>query len=275
MSDFEYLSRISMGQYYPTQSVIHRLNPAVKLAGFSLLILATTLCKPWQGLLLLVAATLALLVVGKISLKYALRGLLAPLPFILVLAVIQVLMASYQSDQAVWFGWGILRVNGVGLLSGGMLCLRFCALVLALTLTSATLSTLELVHGLDILLRPLNRLGLPTGQAAMVIQIMLRFIPSLALNAEKIAKSQAARGAVWGDPHGNLFQRTRQMLPLLLPLFTISLQQADALAEAMLARGYASRSTRSGLKEYGSGWREVVFMLLVLALCSAALFWPF
>lgn len=274
MSDFEYLSKISMGQYFPTHSVIHRLNPAFKLAAFSLLILATTICKPWQGLLLLLVANLALLVIGKISLKYALRGLLAPLPFILVLAVIQVLMISFQSSQADWFSWHFLRVNNAGLISGGVLCLRFFTLVLMLTLTSATLSTLELVHGLDMLFRPLNKLGIPSGQAAMVIQIMLRFIPSLALNAEKIAKSQASRGAVWGDPKGNLFQRTRQMLPLLLPLFTVSLQQADALAEAMLARGYASRSLRTGLHEYDSGWKELLFFLFVLLLCALALFWP-
>ena len=119
-------------------------------------------------------------------------------------------MMSYQSNQPDWFSWHFLRVNNAGLLSGGILCLRFFVLVLLLTLTSATLSTLEIVHGLDILFKPLNRIGIPSGQAAMVIQIMLRFIPSLALNAEKIAKSQAARGAVWGDPKGNLFQKTRQ-----------------------------------------------------------------
>jgi energy-coupling factor transport system permease protein len=275
MSDFEYLSKISMGQYFATHSIIHRLNPAFKLAAFSLLILVTTLCKPWQGLLLLLGAILALLLVGKISLKYALRGLLAPLPFILILAVIQVLMISYQSSPPDWFSWHFLRVNNAGLLPGGILCLRFFVLVLLLTLTSAALSTLELVHGLDLLFRPLNKIGIPSGQAAMVIQIMLRFIPSLALNAEKIAKSQASRGAVWGDPRGNLFQKTRQMLPLLLPLFTVSLQQADALVEAMLARGYASRSTRTGLHEYSSGWKEMLFLLFVLLLCALALFWPF
>ena len=273
MSDFEYLSKISMGQYFATHSVIHRLNPAFKLAAFSLLILATTLCKPWQGLLVLLGATLVMLVISKISLKYALRGLLTPLPFILILAIIQVLMMSYQSNQPDWLSWHFLRVNNAGLLSGGILCLRFFVLVLLLTLTSATLSTLEIVHGLDILFKPLNRIGIPSGQAAMVIQIMLRFIPSLALNAEKIAKSQAARGAVWGDPKGNLFQKTRQMLPLLLPLFTVSLQQADALAEAMLARGYASRNTRTGLREYAVGWKELLFILFILLLCTLALFW--
>ena len=275
MSDFEYLSKISMGQYFPTDSVIHRLNPAFKLAAFSLLILATTICKPWQGLLVLLGSTLALLGISKISLKYALRGLLAPLPFILVLAVIQVLMISYQNSPPDWFTWQFLRVNNAGLLSGGMLCLRFFTLVLLLTLSSSSMSTLELVHGLDILFRPLSKIGIPSGQAAMVIQIMLRFIPNLALNAEKIAKSQASRGAVWGGTRGNFIQKTRQILPLLLPLFTVSLLQADALAEAMLSRDYASRNIRTGLHEYASGWKEVLFILLVLLLCTLALFWSF
>jgi energy-coupling factor transport system permease protein len=275
MSDFEYLSRISLGQYLATNSMIHRLNPGVKLAGFSLMILAMTVCKSWQGLLILFGTALIFLLVSRVSIKYALRGLLTPLPFILILALIQILMVSYQSSQPAWFSWHFLKINWVGLLSGAILCLRFSALLLLLTLSSATLSTLEIVHGLDNLLRPLGKIGIPSGQAAMVIQIMLRFIPSLALNAEKIAKSQASRGAVWGDPKGNLFQKTRQMLPLLLPLFTISLQQADALAEAMLARGYASRNTRTSLKRYTSGINDLIFMTLTMALSGLALFGPF
>jgi energy-coupling factor transport system permease protein len=274
MSDFEYLSRISLGQYFPTHSVLHRLNPGTKLVGFSVLILAMTLCKGWQGLLLLTGLTFLLLILSKISLRYALRGLLAPLPFILFLAVIQVLMVSYQSSQPAWFSWAFVRINAAGLFSAGLLCLRFCALVLLLTLSSGTLSTLELVHGLDILFRPLSKIGIPSNQVAMVIQIMLRFVPSLALNAEKIAKSQASRGAVWGDSQGKLFQRVRQVLPLLLPLFTISLQQADVLAEAMLARGYASRATRTSIKHYAFGLGDVFFFFLVSGATVLALAWP-
>lgn len=275
MSQFEYLGRVSFGQYLPVNSIIHRLNPGIKLAGFSIFVLAVSLSKQLGGLLAAIAAIVILLAFSNISLKYALRGLLAPLPFIFLMAVFQLFLISYQSGETTIFVWNFLMITNSGIQAATAICLRFTGLVLLLTLSSTTLSTLEIVHGIDILLSPLSAIGLQTRSAAMVVQIMLRFIPTLALNAEKIAKSQASRGAVWGDPHGSLLERVKQLLPLILPLFTGSLQQADALANAMLARGYGSQNKRTHMVQYNLSALDGAFLIFIVVLSYLLLFWPF
>ena len=275
MSQFEYLGRVSFGNYLPVNSPIHRLNPGVKLGGFSLLILAVSLSKSLPGLAAAILFILLLLAFSKVPMKYALRGLLTPLPFIVLMAILQVFLTSYQSGETPLAAWKFLMITRSGLLAAAAICLRFSGLVLLLTLASATLSTLEMVHGIDILLSPLNTIGVRTRAAAMMVQIMLRFVPTLALNAEKIAKSQASRGAVWGDRHGSIFERARQLLPLILPLFSGSLRQADALANAMLARGYGAQEKRTHLRQYRLTVWDGCFLIFIAAASWVVLVWPF
>lgn len=275
MSNFEYLDRISFGQYLPSDSSIHKLNPGVKLAGLSALIFAITLTNSMAGLVVGSLFVLLLLVSSKISIKYALRGLLAPMPFILLIAIIQLFLMSYQSEEPALFAWKFLIVNSSGLRSAFLVILRFSTLVLLLTETSGVLSSLELVYGLNILLGPLSILGINSGSAAMMVQIMLRFIPTLTLNAEKIAKSQASRGADWDNPKGKLFHRVKQVFPLLIPLISLSLHQADTLANAMLARAYGASKKRSGLYEYQFVWKDGIFLTMILTMIYFIGFWSF
>jgi energy-coupling factor transport system permease protein len=275
MSNFEYLDRISFGQYLPSGSSIHKLNPGVKLAGLSVLILAVTLTKSMAGLAAGLLFILLLLAISKIPIKHALHGLLSPMPFILVIAIIQLFYISYQSNETAFFIWKFLTINPSGIRSAFLVILRFSILVLLLTETSGVLSSLELVYGLNILLSPLSLLGINTGSAAMIVQIMLRFIPTLTLNAEKIAKSQASRGADWDNPRGKLFQRVKQVFPLLIPLISLSLHQADTLANAMLARAYGASKKRSGLFEYQISWEDVIFLFAILGMIYLIGFWPF
>jgi len=272
MSEFEYLSSLSLGQYLPSGSAIHRVNPGFKLAGYLILILALTLSKQISGLSTEIAFICILLFLSRTPIKFALQGLRTPLPFILLLAVIQLFMVSQRGGEPTYFEWGFLTITRSGIYAAGLLCLRFIGLVLLLTLSSASLSTLEIVHGLDILLSPLSWLGMHTSPVVMTIQIMLRFLPSLAISAEKIAKSQASRGAVWGNRKAGLLQKARQLLPLLVPLFTVSLQQADALANAMLARAYGLRNKRSSLIQYSIKWTDLVFFVLCLTAAFLTLF---
>ena len=275
MSNFEYLDRISFGQYLPSGSSIHKLNPGVKLASFSTLIIAITLTNSMAGLAVALLFVLLLLISSKISIKFALRGLLTPMPFILLIAIIQLFLMSYQSEEPALFTWKFLIINFNGLRSAFLVILRFSTLVLLLTETSGVLSSLELVYGLNILLSPLSLLGINTSSAAMVVQIMLRFIPTLTLNAEKIAKSQASRGADWDNPKRGLFQRVKQVFPLLIPLISLSLHQADTLANAMLARAYGASKKRSGLYEYQFVWKDGIFLFAILIMIYLIDFWPF
>ena len=267
MSQFEYLNRISFGQYLPTGSIIHRLDPRSKILGYTILILALTLSKQIPGLLAAVILIMLLLLISKVPITYALRGLLPPLPFIALLAILQLFITPHPSGDRLLFSYGILSISATSLRFAILLLIRFTGLILLLTLASVTLSTLEMIHGLDLLLKPLNRIGIRTDSAAMVVQIMLRFIPFLAINAEKIAKSQASRGAEWDSSKGGVIRRVRQFLPLIIPLFSVSLQQADTLANAMLARGYGSNVHRTGLREVRFNWMDLIF--LIFSACAA------
>jgi len=267
MSQFEYLNRISFGQYLPTGSIIHRLDPRSKILGYATLILALTLSKYIPGLLAAVILIMLLLLISKVPITYALRGLLPPLPFIALLAILQLFITPHPSGDRLLFSYGILSISATSLRFAILLLIRFTGLILLLTLASVTLSTLEMIHGLDLLLKPLNKIGIRTDSVAMVVQIMLRFIPFLAINAEKIAKSQASRGAEWDSSKGGVIRRVRQILPLIIPLFSVSLQQADTLANAMLARGYGSNVHRTGLYEVRFTWMDLLF--LILSACAA------
>lgn len=265
MSDFEYLQKVTVGQYLPLGSWVHRRDPRVKLVGYALLIIALTLTAHLNGLLIGIATTSLLLILSKIPLRYALRGLLTPLPFLLILAVLQFFITAHSISSVT-----LLKILGAeifpeGVFAGIRLLVRFCVLVILLTVSSVTLSTLEMIHGLELLLKPLKVFGLQTGSAAMAVQITLRFIPFLAINAEKIAKAQASRGAEWGVRKGNLLKRVRQVFPLIIPLFSNSLRQAETLADAMLARGFAGNAKRTSMVEYQISIRDWVFLLLLVS----------
>ncbi|MDP2964578.1 MAG: energy-coupling factor transporter transmembrane component T [Pelolinea sp.] len=265
MSDFEYLQKVTVGQYLPLGSWVHRRDPRVKFVGYALLITALTLTANLHGLLIGIAAAFLLLMLSKTPWKYALRGLLTPLPFLLILAALQLFITPHDISSV-----SLLKILGAGIypegiLAGIRLLVRFCILVIILTVSSATLSTLEIIHGLELLFKPLKIFGLRTGSAAMAVQITLRFIPFLAINAEKIAKAQASRGAEWGVRKGNLLKRVRQVFPLIIPLFSNSLRQAETLADAMLARGYAGNAKRTSMVDYQITIRDWVFLLLLVS----------
>ena len=266
MSQFEFLRSINIGQYLPTASPVHRLDPRVRLVSYFLLVMALTFTRsPW-GLLVGALLVLATLRLARISLNFALRGLLAPLPFLLILALLQVFFNGQPDSGPVFFTIAGLVVGlsdiGVAL----MLLERFSTLVLALSLASYTLSTGELTVGLGYLLRPLARIGLPAHDFVMMLQVSLRFLPLLAQTAERIAKSQAARGADWDAHGGNLLARVRRIIPLIVPMFLVSLRRAETMALAMDARGYGSveqRSSRIVLKATPRDWAVVVFAIVI------------
>ncbi len=274
MSEFEYLARMAVGQYLPVASDLQRLHPVAKLIGFTCLILAATLSVQLSGLMIALTFALLLVLLGRIPLGYALRGLLTPMPFILLLALLQLLLVSYASTQPAYFSWGIITITSSGVLAAIRLCLRFFGLVLLISLAGMCMSSLEWLHALEKIMRPLSFLGMRTEAAVMVVQVMLRFIPTLLVNAEKIAKSQAARGAVWGDPKGGILKRARQLLPLILPLFSVSLRQADNLVNAMLARAYGNTVQRGSLQEYTFVWKDALFLTLCAFTAGFSLFPP-
>lgn len=211
------------------------------------LLAAVTATPCLAGLGIALVVLLTVLGISRIPMGYVLKGLLPPLPFIAFLAVLQVFFGARDANIQQLLVWGPVHVSWVSLLNGVLLVVRFATLILNISLISFCISTTEIVRGLDGLLAPLTRAGLPTHDFVLMVQVTLRFLPFLALEAERIAKSQASRGAAWGTGRSGVLRRTRQALPMLVPLFLTSLQRAENLALAMEARGYGGGRARTSM----------------------------
>lgn len=273
MADFEYLGMVNIGQYLPLDSRLHRIDARVRILIYFLIIMALTFVPKLGGLCFGLIIVLLLLKIGRVPIRFALRSLVPPLPFILLLAVLQIFITPAGPDSPLYSA-GFLTIHLSGVLAALRLLLRFTALVLALGLASYTLSTAEMIQGLQSLLSPLARIGLPTHDFVMILQVTIRFIPFLAQAAERIAKAQAARGADWGTRRGNLLQRVRQIVPLIIPLFLTSLRRAEALALAMDARGYGGPAKRTSMLIMQMHPSDGVIFLLGVLTFAAVLFLP-
>jgi energy-coupling factor transport system permease protein len=249
MSEFDFLARLPMGQYLATGSALHRLDPRAKIASFLVLIMVLTFSQSLIGLGIGLAYLISLTFLSKINLKFALKSVITPLPFLLLFAVIQVFFYSSAKDPNILFSIWVFRITLTGIMAGAILLLRFIALILTLSLATFCVSTSEGIQGVQRLLSPLNRLRIKTMDLVMVMQITLRFVPLLTQTAERIAKAQASRGADWGGKTKGLINRIKQLMPLVVPLFVISLRRAENLALAMDARAYGYLEYRTSMVE--------------------------
>jgi energy-coupling factor transport system permease protein len=246
MEDFELLRNVTIGQYLPTGSLLHRLDPRTKIVGLGLLLLTIIVHNAASGLLAGLLLVLGLVVLARVPLSFALGGLKPALPILLLLAALQLFFGwgvFTASCRPLW-SWWVVSITPCSVQAVIALLARFTALILLTSLLTLTTTISELAHGAEALLRPLQRLGLPADELAMVFTIALRFVPTLAQQLEKLLKAQAARGA---DIHGgaNPVQRTRQLLPVLVPLFLTTLRRGEELTLAMEARGYTGGPGRT------------------------------
>lgn len=235
---WDYLSQVTIGQYSPVASPFHRLDVRVRMLTVFFLLVALLAARFPIGLCIPLLAILLLIMAAHMPFRYALRGLIPPLPFILILAILQILFNNYGDTGTVFYRASWITFSLTDLWAGLALVVRFCALVLLFGLASFSLSTTDLIKGLGALMRPLEWLHLPVRDFILIIQVTLRFIPLLALTAERIAKAQASRGADWGGKKGGLIVRARRVLPILVPLFVQALHKAEVMALAMDSRGY-------------------------------------
>lgn len=266
MSEFEFLSTVTIGQYLPTDSVWHRLDPRAKLV-MGLLFLIGVIVN--QSMIVGITTLLAVLLAlhgARVPLGYALRGLKPVLPFFIFLAALQVFTVPQNQVGDVLWRWWQLTVTLTGLRVAALTLLRFVVLALGLSLLSFSTRTVELTHGIEHLLRPLQRLGVPAHELSLVVIIALRFVPLLALEAERLAKAQASRGADFGTGRGGAFKRARRLLPLLVPLFVTALHRAEMLALAMEARGYSGGAGRTHLIHLHAGRLDRLAVALTLLL---------
>jgi energy-coupling factor transport system permease protein len=235
---WDYLSQVTIGQYSLIDSAFHRTDVRVRMLTISFVVVGLLAARLPLGLLVTLLLTLLLIFYTRMPLIYALRGLLPPLPFILILAGLQIFFNNYGDTGTIIYHANGFTFSLMDIWAGVALVVRFCALVLLFGLASFCISTTDLIKGLGALMRPLEWLHLPVRDFILIIQVTLRFIPLLALTAERIAKAQASRGADWGGKKGGLIAKAHRVVPILVPLFIQALHKAEVMALAMDSRGY-------------------------------------
>lgn len=265
MANFEYTQNLSFGQYLPLNSWLHHRDARAKILSYLILILALTIIKKPVLVMLGLVFIIGLYGLAKIPLKYAFRGLLTPLPFLVIIAILQLFRFLPSETNALLLTIWNWHITVQGLFSALVLIIRFTALILVISLSSFTISTSDMIYGMQSLLKPLNWLGIPSEDLIMIFQITIRFLPMLGQAVEQIAKAQAARGAQWGVKKTSLIQRIRVFIPVLVPMFLTSLQRAENMALAMDARGYGSHIKRGSYKTFQFKTQDGLMTLAVLS----------
>ena len=241
---------ITLGQYYPGHSFIHRLDPRTKILTTLLLIVAVFLANTAIGYGVLCAMVLFIIAVSGLPFMLVLRSV-KPLLFIIVLTL--ALHALMGQGEHVLYQWKFIKVTEEGLRLGVQMAMRLILLLMISSILTFTTSPIVLTDGIEALLRPFRVIGVPAHELAMMMTIALRFIPTLMEETDRIIKAQTARGADFSG--GNLLVKAKNMLPILVPLFISSFRRADDLAIAMEARCYRGGEGRTRMHQlaYRSG----------------------
>ncbi len=233
---------ITLGQYYPADSVLHKLDPRTKLIGTVAFIVSLFLFKNWPGYAAATAFLAAVIVLSRVPFRYMIKGLKA----IIILLLITVIFNMFIVPGEVLWDFGLVKVTREGLSQAGFMAVRLIYLIIGSSIMTLTTTPNDLTDGLERVLGPLKLLRVPVHEIAMMMSIALRFIPILLEETDKIMKAQMARGADFEN--GNLIQRARNMVPLLVPLFISAFRRASELAMAMEARCYRGGEGRTKMK---------------------------
>lgn len=234
---------ITLGQYFPGESVIHKLDPRIKIILTILYITALFMITNFTGYILFAAFTFQVILVSTIPVKYVFKGL-KPLVFIILLTAF---INMFMTEGRVLFPIGPLTVTAEGVEMAALMTLRLLFLIMGTSLLTYTTSPILLTDGIEKLLSPFQRVGVPAHELAMMMTIALRFIPTLLEETDKIMKAQMARGADFES--GNLLKRAQGLVPLLVPLFISAFRRADELAIAMESRCYRGGEKRTRMKQ--------------------------
>lgn len=256
------LKDITLGQYFPGNTVIHRLDPRAKLLIVLVYIIALFLCKWLVSYGIALAFLAAAILLSRIRLKALFKGL-KPL---LIIIIFTALINMFYTDGQVLVKFWIFQITREGLWNAFFLVLRIMLLVAGTFLLTYTTSPIALTDGLESLLSPLKKLHFPVHELAMMMSIALRFIPTLIEETDKIISAQKARGADFET--GNLFRRAKALVPILVPLFVSAFRRADELATAMECRCYHGGTGRTKMKVLVFRMPDIFALLVSAALLA-------
>lgn len=255
------LKDITLGQFFPGNSVLHRLDPRSKIVGVTCYIISLFLAKGLVTYGLMFLLLCGLIGVSKVPLRAVVKGMK---PLVLIVTLTGVLNTLYTPGEIVLWEFWVFTVTEEGLIVAFFMVSRILMLVTGTFLLTYTTSPMRLTDGLEELLNPLKKIKVPVHDLSMMMSIALRFIPNLIEETDKIMSAQQARGADFES--GSLVRRAKAMIPLLVPLFISALRRADELADAMDCRCYQGGEGRTRLKKlvYRKGdYLAMIFMILV------------
>lgn len=253
---------ITIGQYVPGDSFVHKLDPRAKILLSLIYIIDLFIVNSFKGYIFIAAFTLIAILVSKIQFRYIYKGLKPILILVLITALLNILMTDGVNPPL--YSWKFIKIYKEGLVIAAFMVLRLVFLIIGTSLLTLTTSPIELTDGIEKLLNPLKRIGVPAHELAMMMTIALRFIPTLMDETDKIMKAQMARGADFES--GNLMQRAKNLIPILVPLFISSFRRADELAMAMEARCYRGGEGRTRMKKLRLTNRDFVASIFTLTL---------
>lgn len=257
---------ITLGQYYPVDSVIHRLDPRVKLIATLAFVISLFLFKNFIGYIVVTIFLAGVIKLSKVPLKFMLKGLKAIFILMLVMVIFNLIFTPGDPIFKIW----IITVTWQGLRASVFMMIRLAYLVIGASIMTLTTTPNRLTDGLEKLLWPLNKLHIPVHEIAMMMSIALRFIPILVEETDKIMKAQMARGANFEN--GNIFQKAKSLVPVLVPLFVSAFRRANDLAMAMEARCYQGGNGRTKMKPliYHKN-DKIAYLILIIYLIATFL----
>lgn len=256
---------ITIGQYFPGESIVHRFDPRLKIITMIFFIISLFFINTFIPYIFVAIYLFIIIKIANLPLKVVLKGL-KPLRWILLITfVINIFFLPGEPLLKL----GFLTISKEGLKTACLMAIRLMFLVLGTSLLTYTTSPIELTDGIEALLKPMKKIGVPSHEIAMMMTIALRFIPTLIEETDKIMKAQMARGADFES--GNIIKRSKNLVPLLVPLFVNSFRRADELATAMEARCYRGGVGRTKMKvlvlekyDYAIFLGNIVFFLILI-----------
>lgn len=260
------LRDITIGQYFPGNSIIHRLDPRFKIVITVLYIIMLFAGGTYIALALGAVYTVIAIILSRIKPKMFVKSIKPIMPFLIITAVINLLLIS--SGEVLW-QWKFLKITSGGINISVFMIIRIVLLIAGTSLLTYTTSPITLTDAIERLLSPLKKLKFPVHELAMMMSIALRFIPTLIEETDKIMSAQKARGAEIDT--GSFITRAKNLVSILVPLFISSFRRADELATAMECRCYNGGAGRTRLRQLKSSARDYVALFVTIAFLAAAI----
>lgn len=257
---------VAFGQYYPTGSIVHRMDPRMKLLLTIMFVVAIFFVNTYFGFMLTAAVLILIILIAKLPMLSVLKSVRAIIFIVIFAAVINLFMI--RNGEVLW-SWKALQITDQGVHTTIKMTLRLVLLISGASLLTLTTTPVEIADGTESLIKPLALIKVPVHDIAMIMSIALRFIPTLFEETQKIISAQKARGASFDT--GGLIARAKALLPVLIPLFVNSFRRADELAFAMDARCYNATEKRTKMKVMRLGAADFVAFFLIAAYFVAVL----